>query len=286
MECPQCHRTYAEDFSFCLDDGTRLVDPRALEKTAILQTPQQAAPTEINPASNTADIHVPDITRSRPPSPASHRSLGKTILVLSGVILIVLLWGMIKVGLWWLDHNQSSTNENVSSAPSIATAAPSPSPTQSLNPLSLLSPPSPSPINAPTSQTLPSSIASAIAPGTYQCEISKSVGDQTKQGAVVKVRITFHVDGTYFEQGYISLTAVGLKDQLAMEEKGNYSTSADTLILTNRLKRDLILQDSSTASWSVPSDGSESKQKLRNATANSFQIYDDEEKGWFTFKQN
>ena len=112
MECPQCHRTYAEDFSFCLDDGTRLVDPRALEKTAILQTPQQAALTEINPASNTADIHVPDITRSRPPSPASHRSLGKTILVLSGVILIVLLWGMIKVGLWWLDHNQSSTNEN------------------------------------------------------------------------------------------------------------------------------------------------------------------------------
>ena len=284
MECPQCHRTYAEDFSFCLDDGTRLVDPRAFEKTAILQTPQQAAPTEINPASNTADIHVPDITRSRPPSPASHRSLGKTILVLSGVILIVLLWGMIKVGLWWLDHNQSSTNENLSSAPSIATAAPSPSPTPSFNPLSLLSP-SPSPVNAPTSQTLPSSIASAVAPGTYQCEISKSVGDQTKQGAVVKVRITFHVDGTYFEQGYISLTAVGLKDQLAMEEKGNYSTSADTLILTNRLKRDLILQDSSTASWSVPSDGSESKQKLRNATANSFQIYDDEEKGWFTFKQ-
>lgn len=285
MECPQCHRTYAEDFSFCLDDGSRLVDPRAFEKTAILQTPQQAALTEINPASNTADIHIPPIPRSRPPSPTSPRSLGKTILVLFGVILIVLLWGMIKVGLWWLDHNRSSTNENLSSAPSIATATQSPSPSPSFNPLSLLSPPSPSPINAPTSQTLPSSIASAIAPGTYQCEISKTIGEQTKQAAVLKVRITFHVDGTYFQQGYISLTAVGLKDQLAMEEKGNYSTSADTLILTNRLKRDLILQDSSTASWSVPSDGSESKQKLRNATASSFQIYDNEEKEWFTFKQ-
>jgi hypothetical protein len=125
-----------------------------------------------------------------------------------------------------------------------------------------------------------------IAPGTYQCEISRNIGEQTKQGAVLKVRITFHVDGTYFEQGYISLTEVGLKDQLAMEEKGNYSTSADTLILTNRLKRDLILQDSSTATCSVPTDGSESKQKLRNATASSFQIYDDDEKAWFTFKQN
>jgi len=284
MECPQCHRTYAEDFSFCLDDGTRLVDPRALEKTAVLQTPQQAAPTEINPAPATATVHAPATTRTLPPAPTSHRSLGKTILVLFGIILIVLLWGMIKVGLWWLDHSQRRTNENLSSGPSIATASPSPSP--SFNPLSLLTPPSPSPINTPTSQTLPPSIASVIAPGTYQCEISKNIGEQTKQGAVLKVRITFHVDGTYFEQGYISLTEVGLKDQLAMEEKGKYSTSADTLILTNRLKRDLILQDSSTATWSVPTDGSESKQKLRNATASSFQIYDDDEKAWFTFKQN
>jgi hypothetical protein len=199
------------------------------------------------------------------------------------MILIVLLWGMIKVGLWWLDHNQRSTNENLGSAPSIATATPSPSP--SFNPLSLLSPPSPSPINAPTNQTIPSLITSAIAPGTYQCELSRSIGEVTKQGAVFTIRITFHVDGTYFEQGYISLTEAVLKDQLAMEEKGNYSTSADMLILTNRLKRELILEDSSTASWSVPSDGSESKQKLRNATANSFQIYDDDEKGWFTFKR-
>ncbi|HJX93122.1 MAG TPA: hypothetical protein VJ372_21690 [Pyrinomonadaceae bacterium] len=284
MECPQCHRTYAEDFSFCLDDGSRLVDPRALEKTAILQTPQQAAPTEITPAPSTAPVHAPATTRSLPAAPTSHRSWGKTILVLFGMIFIVLLWGMIKVGLWWLDHNQTSTNENLSSAPSIATVTPSPSP--SFNPLSLLSPPSPSPINAPTNQTLPSLITSAIEPGTYQCELSKRIEEVTKQGAVFKIRITFHPDGTYFEQGYISLTEAGLKDQLAMEEKGNYSTSADMLILTNRLKRELILQDSSTASWSVPSDGSESKQKLRNATANSFQIYDDDEKGWFTFKRN
>jgi hypothetical protein len=283
MECPQCHRTYAEDFSFCLDDGTRLVDPRALEKTAVLQTPQQAAPTEINPAPITATVPAPGTTRTLPAALPSHWSWGKTILVLFGMILIVLLWGMIKVGLWWLDHNQSSTNENFSSAPSIATATPSPSP--SFNPLSLLAPPSPSPINAPTSQALPSSIASAIAPGTYQCALNKSIGEVTKQGAVFKIRLTFHPDGTYFEQAYISLTEAGLKDELAMEEKGNYSTSADKLILTNRLKRDLILQDSSTASWSVPSDGSESKQRLRNATANSFQIYDDEEKAWFTFKQ-
>jgi len=282
MECPQCHRTYAEDFSFCLDDGTRLVDPRALEKTAVLQTPQQAAPTEINPAPITATVPAPGTTRTLPAALPSHRSWGKTILVLFGMILIVLLWGMIKVGLWWLDHNQS-TNENFSSAPSIATATPSPSP--SFNPLSLLAPPSPSPINAPTSQALPSSIASAIAPGTYQCALNKSIGEVTKQGAVFKIRLTFHPDGTYFEQAYISLTEAGLKDTLAMEEKGNYSTSADKLILTNRLKRDLILQDSSTASWSVPSDGSESKQRLRNATAHSFQIYDDEEKAWFTFKQ-
>jgi len=282
MECPQCHRTYAEDFSFCLDDGTRLVDPRALEKTAVLQTPQQAAPTEINPAPITATVPAPGTTRTLPAALPSHRSWGKTILVLFGMILIVLLWGMIKVGLWWLDHNQS-TNENFSSAPSIATATPSPSP--SFNPLSLLAPPSPSPINAPTSQALPSSIASAIAPGTYQCALNKSIGEVTKQGAVFKISLTFHPDGTYFEQAYISLTEAGLKDTLAMEEKGNYSTSADKLILTNRLKRDLILQDSSTASWSVPGDGSESKQRLRNATAHSFQIYDDEEKAWFTFKQ-
>ena len=283
MHCPQCHRTYAEDFSFCLEDGARLVDPRSVEKTAILPTAAQAAPTEVTPVPTTvpgpAAPTVGDWRATTTPTSRSHSSLGRTIVVVLGLIAVVLVWGVIKVGLWWLDRNQRSTTQQVNSAPATVTASPIPggSPAPSIDLQSLVGPqPSVSP--ADSSEQKP---GSAIAPGTYQCEINHGLGEFSKQEAAFKLRITFNADGTYFEQGFISMPSAGLKDQLAMEEKGNYSASRDTLILNNRLRRELILGDSG---WNVPTDGAESQEKLR-ISAKSFQVYDNDEKQWFTFSR-
>ena len=277
MECPKCHRNYAEDFSFCLEDGTRLVDPRALAQTAILATPEQSAPTEITPAPATvqtpapATSFKPDPATTAPSSP--HSWLIKTIVVVTGMIAVVLVWGLVKIGLWWLDKNQRTTNQPVASAPS---TAPTASPGTDLQ--SLLERPSPSP-----SEPVASALGSKIGPGTYEAELTDLSGEFSKQGASVKLRLTFNADGTYFQQGFLSLPQAGLKDQLLMEEKGRYSQSDDKLILTNRLQRELLLGDA--ASWKVPDDGSESTEKLRSVSATGFQVYDNEQKQWFTFSR-
>jgi hypothetical protein len=67
-----------------------------------------------------------------------------------------------------------------------------------------------------------------------------------------------------------------------MEEKGRYSQSGDTLILSNRLKRELMFGDSN---WAVPTDGKESREKMRIVNATTFQIYDNDQKQWFTFSR-
>jgi hypothetical protein len=281
MQCPQCRRTYAEDFSFCLDDGTRLVDPRALEKTLVLPTPQQSAPTEIIPAPATVENPAPVSSTAVAPAPAvtavpsSRSSVVKIVLVIFGLIAVVIVWGVIKAGLWWLDQNQRTVNQNHNSTPSTVTVSASPDPTPSVNLQNLLSPqPSPS----TDAETKPGSIPT----GTYQCELTKGLGEIGKQGASIKLQITFNGDGTYFEQGFISITAAGIKDQLTMEEKGRYSQSGDTLILSNRLKRELMFGDSN---WAVPTDGKESREKMRIVNATTFQIYDNDQKQWFTFSR-
>ena len=281
MQCPQCRRTYAEDFSFCLDDGTRLVDPRALEKTLVLPTPQQSAPTEITPAPATVDNPAQVVSTAVASAPAtkaapsSRSSVVKIVLVIFGLIAVVIVWGMIKVGLWWLDQNQHTVNQNHNSTPSTVVVSATPDPTPSVNLQTLLSPqPSPS----TDVETKPGSIPT----GTYQCELTKGLGEAGKQGASVKLQITFNGDGTYFEQGFISIADAGIKDQLAMEEKGRYSQSGDTLILSNRLKRELMFGDSN---WAVPTDGKESREKMRIVNATTFQIYDNHQKQWFTFSR-
>jgi hypothetical protein len=288
MQCPQCRRTYAEDFTYCLDDGTRLVDRRAMEKTLILPTPEQLAATQVTPAVTSAPAKQPTTvtydpaTAAGPAAPSSNRerssSLVKVIVVVVGMIAIVMVWGAIKLGLWWLDHNQQVANQNLNSSPIAATASPSPS----IDPLSLLGI-SGSPLPSPSASvsTVDPRFSSVINIGTYQCEIHRNVAELGKQSAVLRLQITFNGDGTYLQQGFVSIPAAGLKEQLAMEEKGNYTSTKETLVLSNRLKRELILQDS--APWSVPTDGSESREKLRNVSVNTFQVYDNEEKAWFTF---
>jgi hypothetical protein len=278
MQCPQCRRTYAEDFTFCLDDGTRLVDPRALDKTAILQTPAQTAPTEITPAPATSQpgpaVTLPMPAPTPTAAPASHSSLLKIIVLVFGVIVIIVVWGLVKVGLWWLNRNQQNTNQQVVSAPSTAPSSPS----QNTNLQTLLGQPSPSP-----SESVVQASESSIAPGTYEADLRDLTGEFSKQGASVKLRLTVNADGTYFQQGFLSIPQAGMKDQLVMEEKGNYSTSGDTLFLKNRLQREMLFGGS--GSWKVPDDGSDSNEKLRSVSATGFQVYDDEQKQWFTFKR-
>src|SRR4029078_1455144 len=93
------------------------VDPRALDKTAILQTPAQTAPTEITPAPATSQpgpaVTLPMPAATATAAPASHSSLLKLILLVLGAIVIVVVWGLVKVGLWWLDRHQQNKNQKV-----------------------------------------------------------------------------------------------------------------------------------------------------------------------------
>jgi hypothetical protein len=199
----------------------------------------------------------------------------KIVLVVFGLIAVVLVWGMIKVGLWWLDQNQRRVNQNINPTPSTVAVSASPAPSTGVDLQNLVSPQtSPS----PTAETKPGSIPT----GTYQCELTHGLGDFAKKGASFKLQITFDGDGTYFQQGFLSIPDAGIKDQLALEEKGRYSQSGDTLILSNRLKRELMFGDSN---WAVPTDGKESREKMRIVNATTFQVYDADEKQWFTFSR-
>ena len=83
----------------------------------------------------------------------------------------------------------------------------------------------------------------------------------------------------------MTIPEAGITDQLGIEERGNYSQSEDTLILTNRKERQFDLENGSWKPWSVPHDGSQSREKVRSVTPNTFQLYDNDEKGWFTFSR-
>jgi hypothetical protein len=98
------------------------------------------------------------------------------------------------------------------------------------------------------------------------------------------VQITFKDDGTYYEQGSVTMHGTELQNQVGTEEQGNYSFSADGLILTNKMTREFDLATKSWEGWTVTKER-QSTEKIRNVTPTTFQLYDDTEKAWFTFSK-
>jgi hypothetical protein len=124
-----------------------------------------------------------------------------------------------------------------------------------------------------------------IVPGVYECEVTREVGEGTKQTVAIRLRVSVNIDGTYLSQGYVTIPTANIRNLLGMEEKGNYVQEGEILILTNRRERELNYETGAWKSWTTPKDGNESREKVRNVTPNTYQMYDDEEGEWFTFSK-
>lgn len=217
-------------------------------------------------------------------APAATRSSRPVVAIVIGALAVFLLVAVVgAIGLWLLnqgqDQNQSTaSNQNSTSASS--TAAANPNPGSTVIPLSELKP------NNSASSTTEGDAASAegiVASGTYECELTRKMGEGTKVTVALKIVLAVNVDGTYLSRGYMTIPAANIHDQLGIEERGNYSQSGNTLNLKNRKERQYDLETGRWKGWTTPDDGAESHEKLRNVTPNTFQLYDDEEKQWFTF---
>ena len=259
-KCPQCNREYSENFSYCLDDGTPLRHSSFDDATLVMQEPEPTAP---QPARTTY-------------APTKQRSSVPIILGVAGVVVVVLLVGGIAIGAWLLSRDQIGANQNSNSAPVYSTSSPSPS--SNTNPLTIGNS---SPEASPTTSIEVPNSDSIISAGTYECEITKTLGETTKHTVAIRLQVTVNDDGTYSTKGDMTLAEANINNQLGIEEKGNYSQSEDTLVLTNRREREYDFETGSWKRWRVPDDGSESREKVRNVSANAFELYDEDEKIWY-----
>ncbi len=254
-QCPLCHRTFSEELNYCLDDGTRLLAADDSEVTRVSQRPSPATPGPVQRQSNMA--------------------LGAIVIIVVVGLLGVLMVAMVAI---WLaekpENNAAASNVNSSPTSYNWSENASPSPAETPHPV-----PSPSP-----SPTTAEPVEKALSTGTYQCEVTRALKSGEKEGTgTIKYQFTFNSDGTYLMQGYITVYGTTMNDQLGIEEKGTYSQSNTLLLLRDRLDREYDLETNSWKSWTVPSEGSESSEQIRNVTPTTFQLYDDDEKGWFTF---
>jgi hypothetical protein len=119
-----------------------------------------------------------------------------------------------------------------------------------------------------------------LSTGTYQAE---RTGDIEGHAATVRLQLTINSDGTYFQQGYATLYGTAIKDQLIIEEKGSYQQEGETLITKDRQERSFNVTTQSWEPWKVPSGGSSDRDRIRNVTPTTFQVYEKTEKKWYTF---
>jgi len=251
-QCHVCHRTFSDELSYCLNDGTRLFAYDD-EATRVLPRPS------------------PAVT-----GPAPRQ--GSTGLVVTVIVVVVVLLGVFVVAIaaiWWSERRENNAAiSNVNSAPTSYSESAIPSPAVTPQPA-----PSPSP-----SPTTAEPVEKTLSTGTYQCEVNRPFKGENNEGnGTLKYQFTFNSDGTYLMQGYITVYGTTMNDQLGIEEKGGYSQSNGRLLLNDRLDREYSLETNSWKSWTVPSEGSESHEQIRNVTATTFQLYDDKERSWFTF---
>ena len=279
-KCPLCHHTYANDLNFCLEDGK------------VLQAYGTDAETVIDDAEATWVYPQPNPSPPPPPRPPIPETQGRgkrwTIGAVIGTIIIVLLWGGLKLALWSVDRADRTPEGTASPSPSLVYAAspggspvplctvlnncPSPSPTPPPPPQLSPSPvpsPSPSPSPSPTQE-----IESKLQPGIYQGSFKPNDKPEDELGMrTIKLQFTLNSDGTYFIRGYITIQMTDWSDKLYSEEKGNYSQAKDQLIFTNRLQRNLNFDTDEWSPWQVPNSGGVARDKMRNQTPTSFQLY-------------
>lgn len=252
-QCPTCQRKFPDELNFCLNDGAVLLAAQEQETTLEYPTFLQHG------------AHRPVVADQSPKS-----RLG-VMLGATGLILVILLVASVKIGTWWVAREDRAAAENVNSAPRYFVAEPSATPTAA--PSSSLPGPA---VTTPTE--------TALSPGTYQCEFNRTLkfGD-IERPSTLKAQFTFNADMTYLKQGYATVHGTALKDQLTVEEKGTYSQSDGSLFMQGRLEREVDPERSAWTSWRVPKDGNEVTEKIRNITAATFQLFDADEKAWFTF---
>ena len=286
-QCPLCHRTYADDLNFCLEDGKVLQAYGNNEKTVVDDEATWVYP---QPA--------PRPTPQPPPSPGppipQTQGRGKrwTLGTVIGTIIIVLLWGGIKLVLWSTDRDDHSAQGNSAPAsPSpnsnplclLTNTCPSPTPSPAVTPHPSPSPsPSPSPPSPSPTPTIAEPVERSLSLGSYESERTiESEGHAT----LLKLKLILYSDGTYLEQGYVTFHGTGISDLLGLEEKGSVSQSKDQLIFRDRLERKFAMEEGSWSAWTTARGGSSIRQQIRNVTATTFQMYDNDEKAWYTFSK-
>jgi hypothetical protein len=267
--CPECKRTFNDDLAFCLEDGTRLVSQRSGDTTLVY--PDDATiPSPPKP--------VPTPSPAPAPAPSSNKSLVAVILGVLGTLLIVLIWGGIKIGIWYLDHNQNA-NQNSNYNSPIASASPSPS----YNPLSILSSPSPTPSPSadPSASPSPDELKEGIiVAGTYDWDGTRNIeGHKT----TLRMRVAINANGTYHQKVFITIPEKEIDNLMGMEEKGRFTQSGESLLLSDRRSREIDFASGEWQPWGTPDDGSTSRERIRNVTENSFELYDSSEKTWSIF---
>ena len=290
-KCPTCHRPYADDLNFCLEDGSVLRPYDNNEETEIY--PQSDADNEetvvrLQPL-RPRPVPPPSPTPT-PPAPQQQAQRWTAAGVI-GVIVVVLLWGGIKLAIWSADSADRTSQSVNSPSPSYpASASPSGSPVPLCVVLNNCPTPTPTPtvaqypspssspsVSASPSVTIAEPIERTLTTGTYQSERTiQSDG----RAALLRLRLTINSDGTYLEQAYVTFHGTGISDLLGIEERGIASQANGQLILKDRLERKFDFETSSWSAWNVRSTISE---QIRNVTPTTFQIYDNDDKAWFTF---
>jgi hypothetical protein len=214
------------------------------------------------------------------PTTSGRPFVGIVIGILALVLLVVVV-GAIGVVLFNQSQTQNQgTVSNQSSGASSSAPAANPNPGSTVIPLRDLKG------NNPASSATAGDSSSSegrIAPGNYACELTRKMGEGKKVTVALKIVLAVNPDGSYLSRGYMTIPTANIHDQLCVEERGNYSQLGDTLNLTNRKERQYDLEKGRWKGWATPDDGASSNEKIRNVTPNTFQLFDDEEKQWFTF---
>ena len=236
-----------------------------------MQTARAPDPTELYPQERETTIVRPAPAPLPAPEyrPQQRSAVGKALAVI-GTILVIILVASVKIGMWLYERQERSAAQSENSRSQYFAPTPSPVVTREATPESTPSPTEP--------------IEKTISAGTYQCEFNRNLnlGEQ-ERAATLKLRIAFAPDNTYLQQGFATIHGTPLNEQLIIEEKGNYTQSDDTLLMKNRLEREIDYDTFSWKLWNVPKEGSEVQRRIRNVTTATFQMFDPDENAWFTF---
>ena len=261
------------------EPATRPAPSSAAHSTAAPGGPQTTSSRSLS--TPTSSRPAAAVITHAPPATGSGKPIIAIVIGVLALILVVVV--VVSVGVILLNQSQAQNHGAASSqdskAPSAAPAA-NPNPGSTVIPLGDLKTG-----NSGSSSTGPdaSSTEGIVAPGTYQCELTRKMGEGKKVTVALKIVLLVNANGSYLSRGYMTIPTANIHDQLGVEERGNYTQSGDTLNLTNRKERQYNLDTGRWKGWTTPDDGAESHEKVRNVTPNTFQLFDDQEKEWFTF---